>query len=154
MKKIIVQIPKPEDDRKKSWAKVLTSVNTDISTGYAFCGDFLKRGERVEISMGSFILTYDEPGSVKNWNPHVRLFKVVDGGLKEVYQYQGEIRERKWALGCRDEIAEIVNNEDNEDYLDIIEDFVKYHEVELEQWLRVKSKNITSDQILNFLSNL
>ena len=64
----------------------------------------MKKGERAELEAGSFILLYDEPGSMKNWYPVVRLFKVVENGaLEEVY-----CGERSWALAVRDEITAIL----------------------------------------------
>jgi len=38
----------------------------------------------------------------------VRLHKVVENGLEEVYRWEGDVRERSWALAVRDEIAAIL----------------------------------------------
>lgn len=107
MKKIVM-IPETLDERKKSWRKLLTKVDREQSNGYAFVGEWLKAGERAELEVGSFILCYDEAGSMKNWYPVVHLFKVVENGLEEVYRWEGSIRERSWALAVRDEIAAIL----------------------------------------------
>jgi len=107
MKKIVM-IPETLDDRKKSWRKHLERVYKEKTNGYAFVGEWLKAGERAEIEEGSFILCYDEAGSMKNWYPVVRMFKVVENGLEEVYHWEGSIRERSWALAVRDEIAGIL----------------------------------------------
>ena len=106
--KKIVMIPETLDRRKKTWRKHLESVDKEKANGYAFVGNWLRAGEREEIEVGSFILCYDEPGSVKNWYPVVRLFKVVENGLSEMYRWEGDIRERSWALAVRDEIAAIL----------------------------------------------
>ena len=46
---------------------------------------------------------------MKNWYPVVRMFKVgVENDLDEVYRWEGNIRERSWALAVRDEIAAIL----------------------------------------------
>ncbi len=64
--------------------------------------------ERAELGIGSFVLCYDEPGSMKNWHPVVRLFKVIENGLEEVYCWEGNTRERNWALAVRDDISAIL----------------------------------------------
>ena len=108
MKKIVM-IPETLDERKKTWRKLLTKVDREQSNGYAFVGEWLKAGERAELEVGSFILCYDEAGSMKNWYPVVRMFKVgVENDLDYVYRWEGNIRERSWALAVRDEIAAIL----------------------------------------------
>ena len=108
MKKIVM-IPETLDERKKTWRKLLTKVDREQSNGYAFVGEWLKAGERAEMEIGSFILCYDEAGSMKNWYPVVRMFKVgVENDLDYVYRWEGNIRERSWALAVRDEIAAIL----------------------------------------------
>ena len=108
MKKIVM-IPEPLDGRRKNWRKHLKSVDKEKASGYAFVGDWLRAGERAELEVGSFILCYDEAGSIKNWNPVVRMFKVgVENDLDEVYRWEGNTRERSWALAVRDEISAIL----------------------------------------------
>lgn len=107
MKKIVT-IPETLDRRKKTWRKLLESVDKTKANGYAFVGDWLRAGEREELEVGSFILCYDEPGSMKNWYPVVRMFKVVENGLEEVFHWEGNTRERSWALAVRDEISVIL----------------------------------------------
>ena len=108
MTKVIVNIPSARDSRKKNWAKVLESVDVSKPNGYAFIGNWLRRGERAELTVGSYVLTYDEPGSMKNWYPVVTLYRVTPDGLEAVLEYEGEIGERSWALAVRDRIAEIL----------------------------------------------
>jgi len=108
MVKAIVEIPAKKDDRKKAWAKVLESVDITKSNGYAFVGNWIRRGEKAELPIGSYVLTYDEPGSMKNWYPLVKLYRVTPDGLEVALEYEGNIRERSWALAVRDRIAEIL----------------------------------------------
>ena len=110
MKKIVM-IPGTLDDRHKCWRKLLEKVDTTKANGYAFIGDWLRAGERAELEVGSLILCYDDVGSRKNWRPVVRLFKVLENGLEEVYRWEGNTRERSWALAVRDEIAAILAEE-------------------------------------------
>jgi len=108
MKKIVM-IPETLDGRKKSWRKLLTQVDKTKANGYAFVGEWLRAGERAELEVGSFIFCYDEAGSMKNWYPVVRMFKVgVENDLEEVYRWEGNARECSWALAVRDEIAAIL----------------------------------------------
>jgi len=109
MKKIVM-IPETLDRRKKTWRKLLTQVDKTKANGYAFVGEWLRAGERAELEIGSFVLCYDEPGSMKNWYPVVRLFKVVENenGLEEVFYWEGDYGERSWALAVRDEISAIL----------------------------------------------
>ena len=108
MKKIVM-VPETLDGRKKSWRKLLTQVDKTKATGYAFVGEWLRAGARAELEVGSFIFCYDEAGSMKNWYPVVRMFKVgVENDLEEVYRWEGNARERDWALAVRDEIAAIL----------------------------------------------
>lgn len=112
MMKTIVMIPETEDTRKKSWAKLLNEVDSDKSNGYAFIGDWLRRGERTEVEVGAHILLYDEPGSMKNWYPHIRVLRAeADGSLTEVFNYEGRVAERSWALAVRDQIAAILTEQ-------------------------------------------
>ena len=107
MKKIVM-IPETLDGRKKSWRKLLTQVDKTKANGYAFVGEWLRAGERAELEAGSFILCYDEAGSMKNWYPVVRLFKAVENGLEEVLHWEGKTHECNWALAVRGEIAAIL----------------------------------------------
>ena len=107
MKKIVM-IPEVLDERKKAWRKLLDGVDKTKTNGYAFAGNWLLAGERAELQVGSFILCYDEAGSTKNWYPLVRLLRVGVNGLDEVYRWEGDARERSWALAVRDEIAAIL----------------------------------------------
>ena len=106
--KVIVTIPESLDSRKKTWRKQLQSVDKSKSNGYAFVGSWLKAGERAELEVGAFVLAYDEPGSMKNWYPQVRLLKVTDQGLEEVFSWKGDCGKRSWALAVRDEIANML----------------------------------------------
>lgn len=113
--KVIVGVPKSEDTRKKSWRKELVNVDKSQSNGYAFIGNWLKGGERAELEVGSYILAYDEPGSMKHWSPHVRLFKVMlNGELEKIFDWEGESQEKSWALAVRDEIDNIISKETKE----------------------------------------
>jgi len=125
--KSIVIIPSSKDSRKKTWRKQLEGVDKSKSNGYAFIGGWLKAGERAELEAGTFVLTYDEPGSMKNWKPLVRLFKVTGEGLEKIFDWEGDYCERSWALAVRDKIADILAEAKHEQGED--EDSLKYTEL-------------------------
>lgn len=111
MKKIVM-IPGVLDSRHKCWRKLLTHVDRELSSGFAFVGDWLHAGERAELEVGSLILCYDDVGSRKNWRPVVRLLKVaIENDFEEVFRWDGDFRERSWALAVRDDIAAILAEE-------------------------------------------
>ena len=108
MKKIVM-IPGTMDDRHKCWRKLLEKVDKNQSNGFAFIGDWLRAGERAELEIGSIILAYDVVGSRKNWRPVVRVLKVgLETDLEEIFRWEGNFRERSWALAVRDDIAAIL----------------------------------------------
>ena len=115
--KTIVKVPVTMDRRKKTWRKELKNVDTTKTNGYAFVGEWLQAGELSELEVGSYILSYDEDGSMKNWTPVIRVHKVMTDQLEEVYRYDGDRREKSWALAVRDEIAELINNEEKDNPL-------------------------------------
>ncbi len=113
MKKIVM-VPGALDSRHKCWRKLLTHVDRELSSGFAFAGDWLRAGERAELEVGSLILCYDDVGSRKNWRPVVRLLKILENGaedFEEVFRWDGDFRERSWALAVRDDIAAILAEE-------------------------------------------
>ena len=115
MKKIVM-IPGTMDDRHKCWRKLLEKVDREQSNGFAFIGDWLRAGERAELEIGSIILAYDVVGSRKNWRPVVRLLKVgMEKDLDEIFRWEGNFRERSWALAVRDDIAAILAEEQGQE---------------------------------------
>jgi len=106
MKKVIIEIP--SQSRHKSWMKELTSVDATKSNGYAFEGNFLKRGMKAEVKVGTLLLQYDEIGSVKHKEAEVVVYRVeADGDCTELLKATG----RSWALDLRDDVAELLKRQ-------------------------------------------
>ena len=104
MKKII-DVPLHGDYRFKQWSKVVTNVNRELTTGYAFEGEFIS--DKAQVSVGAFILSYGRVGSRNNNTPTIALWKVLeDGSLEKVYEK--DCSTEKWALETRDDIAELI----------------------------------------------
>ena len=109
METVIVTIPASLDFRKKSWRKRLERINRDCANGYAFEGPWLRAGELAEVPVGTYIMGYDEPGSMKNWRPAVHVWRVESADtLTPLYEFYGDVHMRSWALACRDAIAALI----------------------------------------------
>lgn len=109
---MIIDVPKQFDSRHKAWAKHVVRVDTSKDTGFAFCGRFLPMGGKADVSVGSYILVYDERGSMKNWDAHVTVFQVAeDGSLKETGVAAQVPHGVSWALYVRDALATLVGAE-------------------------------------------
>ena len=103
----IIDVPEIGDDRFKHWTKRLTAVNRELTTGYAFEGQFVKG--KAELEVGSYILCFGREGSVKHNHPVVELYRVNDKAEVIEPVYKKECDTEMWALEVRDEIASIVN---------------------------------------------
>ena len=69
---------------RKSWWKLVTSIDATQRGGYAFDGEFLSDGER-ELPVGALLLHVTHCGSVKNGYQDGNLYAVeADGSLREI----------------------------------------------------------------------
>lgn len=103
--KRIIDVPEFGDYRLKRWAKHLTSVNRELTTGYAFEGNFLN--VKADLEIGSYILCYGREGSRANNTPVIALYLVGADSVEQVYKKSCDTE--MWALEVRDDIASIVN---------------------------------------------
>lgn len=94
----------------KKWAKIVVAVDQSKNNGYAFQGDFLNLDRKHELEVGTYILQYGEFGDSRSGKINIRLLRVTADGLEEIKEW--EDLGKSWALGCRDEIAEIVNTKE------------------------------------------
>lgn len=98
--------------RSKVWIKRLDGVDRNISTGYAFLGEFRKVGATEEAPVGTFYLVYYEQrrGSRKLDSRDVDLYRVTDDTEKPLVYVEGWYAgtEDGWALRVRDEIADLM----------------------------------------------
>ena len=109
--KVRISLPSSKDKRFKSWRKILTGIDKNKDNGYAFLGDFVYtfKNKDIELPIGTYLMVYDEVGSVKHHSPEVYVYR-VDGEfqLTELFcSYSWN-----WALDLRDEVAKLF--EDNE----------------------------------------
>jgi len=116
--KIRITIPEAEDDRLKSWRKRVVAVDRTKSNGYAFEGEWLRAGRDIELPEGAIVLMFDEVGSRRNHEAHVRVCRVAAGAVFidtdwRHTEYQGlelvaEATGQNWALDVRDQTAEML----------------------------------------------
>lgn len=103
---VTVRVPPRNPQAWKCWAKLVTAVNPDARNGYAFDGDWLRRGDAVDLVPGSVILVADDLGDPLRRNLQVMVYRVAnDGDLVNLAFAQGN----RWAAVVRDQVAEAVN---------------------------------------------
>lgn len=105
--KVAVDIPAAPRGATKVWRKLIRHVDTSKETGYAFEGEWLEPGRKVELEVGDYVLVYDEVQHRQTaW-----LACALSSGLHAVSDARGEIRAegRGWALAIRDRVAALVN---------------------------------------------
>ena len=95
------------DERRKSWAKVVTWVDEQKSSGWAYEGEFIAVGGVQDVPAGSVVLVYGERGSRANPNAQVAVFvATADGTLSKRAEASGQA----WARTLRDPVAELLEH--------------------------------------------
>jgi hypothetical protein len=72
---------------RKSWFKIVESVDCTKNNGYAFEGDFVKSGIEVELPEGAIIIECQPTGSVKEGGKDGIIHKITSAGLTELARY-------------------------------------------------------------------
>jgi len=103
-----VKIPSEKDPRFKSWAKTVDFVDIQHENGYAFEGEWLRRGHSHDLPLGTLVLLYDETGSRQKQVSHAEVHRVEEHGLAgPVLSSAGT----DWVLQIRDDVAELLLQE-------------------------------------------
>jgi hypothetical protein len=86
---------------RRGWYKLVTSVDTTKSNGYAFEGDFLKSGVELDLPMGSVIISKNPTGSVKNggYDGYIYVVDSTELGYDEKFDWDRNF------LSFRDAVA-------------------------------------------------
>lgn len=105
---VAVEVPLAGDERHKNWAKVVESVDSSRSSGWAFEGPFVSPGGVQDVPTGSVILVYGERGSRANPQPHARVYRVNGDGTLSL---EGEAKGRAWARTIRDVVERCLDLE-------------------------------------------
>ena len=103
-----MEIPAIGDERLKTWAKVVYSVDETKSSGWAFVGEFIATGGIQDVPAGSVVLVYGERGSRANPRPQAAVYVVnPDATLTHHADASG----RAWARTLRDPVAELLSED-------------------------------------------
>ena len=105
---VAVEIPLTGDERHKNWAKVVESVDSSRSSGWAFEGPFVAAGGVQDVPVGSVILVYGERGSRANPQPQARVYRVNGDSTLSL---EGEAKGRAWARTLRDVVERCLDLE-------------------------------------------
>lgn len=105
---VAVEIPQVGDERHKNWAKVVHSVDSTKSSGWAFVGDFIATGGIQDVPAGSVVLVYGERGSRRSPQSEAHIYVVnPDSTLSS----HGSSKGRAWARTLRDVAEELLAEE-------------------------------------------
>jgi len=105
---VAVDVPLLGDERRKNWAKVVDSVDTDKSTGWAYHGEFVATGGIQDIGAPCVLLIYGEKGSKANPQMEARAYLVNTDGTLSLH---GTATGRAWARTLRDTVVELLESE-------------------------------------------
>jgi hypothetical protein len=105
---VAVEVPYVGDERHKNWAKVVTSVDSTKSSGWAFQGPFIDVGGIQDLPIGAILLVYGERGSRVNPQMAAVVYRVnSDATLSLEAQAKG----KAWARTLRDPIERCLDVE-------------------------------------------
>ena len=105
---VAVEIPLLGDERHKNWAKVVYSVDTSVSSGWAYDGEFVAAGAIQDVPAGGVLLVYGERGSRANPVIEARVYQInPEGTLSERALGKG----RGWARTIRDTVEQLLSEE-------------------------------------------
>lgn len=105
---VAVEVPLVGDERHKNWAKVVDSVDTTKSSGWAFGGPFVATGGIQDIPAGSVLLVYGERGSRANPQIAAKVFTV---NADATISLEAEAKGKAWARTLRDPIERCLGAE-------------------------------------------
>ncbi len=89
------------DERHKNWAKLIESVDSSRSSGWAYEGPFVDVGGIQDLPVGGVMLVYGERGSRANPQILARVYTVNGDATLSL---EAEAKGRAWARTLRDPI--------------------------------------------------
>jgi len=105
---VAVEVPLVGDERHKNWAKVVDSVDTSRSSGWAYDGAFVATGGIQDVPAGSVLLVYGERGSRANPQIAAKVYTVNSDGTLSL---EAEATGKAWARTLRDPIERVLGAE-------------------------------------------
>lgn len=105
---VAIDVPLVGDERHKNWAKIVESVDTSKSSGWAFDGPFVATGGIQDVPAGSVLLVYGERGSRANPQITARVFTV---NADSTISMEVEAKGKAWARTVRDTVERCLGAE-------------------------------------------
>lgn len=102
-----VRVPQLGDERRRHWAKIISSVDETKSTGWAFVGEFVADGGIQDLPAGGVLLLYGERGSNDNPRSEASLYTI---GPDATLTLEASASGRAWARTLRDRAVELVSS--------------------------------------------
>ena len=128
---VAVEVPLVGDARHKNWAKVVDSVDTTKSSGWAYDGAFVATGGIQDVPAGSALLVYGERGS--RANPQISA-KVYIVNSDATLSLGAEASGKAWARTLRDPIEQLLGIEPSPFDLSHLPDDVLVDELRARGW--------------------
>lgn len=128
---VAVDVPLLGDERHKNWAKVVDSVDTAKSSGWAYDGDFIAVGGIQDVPAGAVLLVYGEKGS--RANPQI-LARVYTVNPDATLTFEAEAKGKAWARTLRDPIERCLGMELDQYDLSYLSDEVLADELRARGW--------------------
>ena len=99
---------------RKGWSKLVTSVDTTKTNGYAFVGDFIPDDTEVELPVGGVIVQKCPEGSVKHSWDSGHIYTIEENG--ELCETDGKsYRWTKDFLSLRDQVVKCLAEQNVQD---------------------------------------
>lgn len=128
---VAVNVPLIGDERHKNWAKVVDSVDTTKTSGWAYDGSFVAVGGIQDLEAGSVLLVYGEKGSRANPQIVARVFTV---NADSTLTFQAEAKGKAWARTLRDDIERCLGMEQGPPDLSYLSDELLADELRARGW--------------------
>lgn len=126
-----VDVPLIGDERRKNWAKVVDSVDTSKSSGWAYDGAFVAAGGIQDVPAGGVLLVYGERGSRANPQISARVYTINPDATLSL---EAEAKGKAWARTLRDPIERCLGTEREIFDLSHLPDEVLARELENRGW--------------------
>ena len=133
---VAVEVPLVGDERHKNWAKVVDSVDTSKSSGWAYDGAFVATGGIQDVPAGSVLLVYGERGSRANPQIAAKVYLVNSDATLTL---EAEASGKAWARTLRDPIERLLGIESSPFDLSHLSDDVLADELRSRGW-KVESR--------------
>jgi hypothetical protein len=126
-----VDVPLLGDERHKNWAKVVESVDTGKTSGWAFEGPFVAVGGIQDVPIGSVLLVYGERGSRASPQISAAVYMVNSDATISL---EAEARGKAWARTLRDHVERCLGREEPQPDLSYLSDDVLATELRARGW--------------------